>query len=347
MEGHEDRTVQQLVLPSVLLALDVAAGRTTHCSSCKDVRKTDAATTSTPTESKDARSSMVISNSPRVLTIVLTPASHPSMHNPYYLDVHVAVAEVPPGSVITDDLVPSDSFAVVLPPPREVPVGKDSGWVRQRQPWEALKPKGAIDAILCREDGSLLEGMITNLFVICVKKRHGSLESNQTCTTLENRDHHASPSPQQPELWNDQCTESTEDQCPGGDGNGWGEDDEENANEALLMTASMADGVAWGTIRAMILKACEAIGLEVVESAPRHEHRDMWNEAFISNSLRGIQPLKRIVCPEDNAGNMPSWTVEFKEAPGAWTMRLKQQLNSLLHGTDVSRIEERVKKDDA
>lgn len=92
---------------------------------------------------------------PLMATIILPPGRGASA-----LDVHVAVAPAPPppqGSCAT---------ATILGGPRAIPIGKDTGWVAQRQSLEALRPEGAVDVLLCTSGGQLLEGLVTNVFVV-------------------------------------------------------------------------------------------------------------------------------------------------------------------------------------
>jgi branched-subunit amino acid aminotransferase/4-amino-4-deoxychorismate lyase len=103
---------------------------------------------------------------PKIATIVLSPGA--DAHRP--LEVHIAVTQVPPKPSNTS---PSPTFATVLGPPREIPVGKDSGWVAQRQQLEALRPPGAAEVLLCTQDGRLLEGLVTNVYIIAEGTNNG------------------------------------------------------------------------------------------------------------------------------------------------------------------------------
>jgi hypothetical protein len=56
--------------------------------------------------------------------------------------------------------------AVILAPPRSVGEGKDSRWVLDRRRWEVMKPTDAVEVLLCTKEGKLLEGLVTNLYVV-------------------------------------------------------------------------------------------------------------------------------------------------------------------------------------
>jgi branched-subunit amino acid aminotransferase/4-amino-4-deoxychorismate lyase len=49
---------------------------------------------------------------------------------------------------------------------RAIAGAKYTEWVAERAPLEALRPAGAADALLAAPDGRLLEGLVTNLFVV-------------------------------------------------------------------------------------------------------------------------------------------------------------------------------------
>lgn len=47
-----------------------------------------------------------------------------------------------------------------------LPLGQDSAWVTERAPLEQLQPVGAAEVVRCTEEGELLEGLVTNFFVV-------------------------------------------------------------------------------------------------------------------------------------------------------------------------------------
>lgn len=79
------------------------------------------------------------------------------------------------------------SFAAVVGPPRLLPAAKDSAWVQGRRALEARLPPGAADGLLQSELGGLLEGMITNLFVIkeAITDPRDDRSGQGRCSTVE------------------------------------------------------------------------------------------------------------------------------------------------------------------
>ena len=61
--------------------------------------------------------------------------------------------------------------AYVVGPPRPLAAIKDTNWVVDRKPLAAALPAGAAEGLLQAADGSLLEGLVTNLFIICALQR--------------------------------------------------------------------------------------------------------------------------------------------------------------------------------
>lgn len=90
----------------------------------------------------------------------------------------------------------------------------------------------------------------------------------------------------------------------------------------MLQTASVAQGALPGTVRRRVLESAVEAGLDVLESAPDPAERALWTEAFLTNSLRGIQPLEGLECCTDAA---TAWTASF---PGPWpvTEQLEEAL---------------------
>ena len=204
---------------------------------------------------------------PRMTTIIVSPSN-----NSHGLDVHVVVAQHTdqPGTN-------SSGFASILGPPRQVPIGKNSGWVTDRQYLESMRPKGAAEILLSTQDGRILEGLVTNFFVI---------------TTLPN-------------------------------------------GKPLLQTAGMQDGVVWGTMRQRVLKVCTELNIQVLGEAPDAATRNSWQEAFLTNALRRVQPLGRIECSQENVWGLSPWEISLNNVPGPWTMKIREYLESSIEGTDL------------
>lgn len=67
--------------------------------------------------------------------------------------------------------------------------------------------------------------------------------------------------------------------------------------EKVLETAP-AGTVLAGTIRKRVLSVAQEQGYTVSETSPDPRQRHLWQEAFLCNALRMMQPLAGIDCPE-------------------------------------------------
>ncbi|KAM0822793.1 hypothetical protein ACQ4PT_071282 [Festuca glaucescens] len=67
---------------------------------------------------------------------------------------------------------------------REAAAAKYASWARMRKSMEKMRPPGATELLLTNDGDHILEGSITNFFVVCLKEEHQSNEplSVQTMT---------------------------------------------------------------------------------------------------------------------------------------------------------------------
>ncbi|XP_047261667.1 uncharacterized protein LOC107858563 [Capsicum annuum] len=97
-----------------------------------------------------------------------------------------------------------------------------------------------------------------------------------------------------------------------------------------LQTAPVRDGVLPGVLRQVILDICSREKIPVREIAPSWSEREMWLEAFITNSLRLIQHVEVIQAPsswdslEAKTWRDVKWEEKlFEHAPGRITMLIE------------------------
>lgn len=204
----------------------------------------------------------------------------PNDDSPSFLDVQAVVGNTEDSDQRLSSPSQPSCTAAILGPPRDIPIAKDTAWVSDREYLEAMRPAGACECLLSTKNGNVLEGMITNFYVIRKMQRPHSEE------------------------------------C-----------------DLLLQTASIDEGVVWGTLRLRVLEACQRLGIKVEERAPSIHERHTWNEAFLTNSLRGVQPLSRVVCDAKNVWGLPAWELELPEA--SITQKLRQCVGLLIKSSSV------------
>lgn len=186
----------------------------------------------------------------------------------------------------------------------------------ERQPLEQQRPTGAAEVLLCTNDGRLLEGLVTNLFIVATREAAagGSEEGggSDACAAASGSSDGSSGS------------------AAGAPAGGFG--------GLEVWTASPAEGVVWGTARARVLQACRRLGLAVREEAPSCGAKAAWREAFLTNSLRLVQPLHTLACGAGNAAGLPPWELHLPEAPGPVARAVREELLRLLPAVDVQEL---------
>lgn len=173
----------------------------------------------------------------------------------------------------------------------------------QRAPLELLRPPGAAEVLLCTAEGRLLEGLVTNLFVVVAdeaasasRSAEGGSEGNALTSVIVGGGAAASAAAPRLTVW----------------------------------MAGTHDGVVWGTARVHVLEACRRLGYDTREEAPDAAHRHSWREAFLTNSLRLVQPLHSVACGAANVWGLPPWEVRFDAAPGPVTAALAAAVTAAL-----------------
>ncbi|GFQ03568.1 hypothetical protein PHJA_002500600, partial [Phtheirospermum japonicum] len=167
------------------------------------------------------------------------------------LDVYLHVGGyVPPAFGVRENA----AHLAVVGRGRDFANAKYSDWVRLRKGLEKLRPPSVTELLLSNDGERILEGCLTNLFVVCRKEKYGDVN------TIENN-----------EMQNLSCIE--------------------------VQTAPVSDGVLPGILRQVIIDICLKIGIPFREVAPSWSERELWAEAFITNSLRILQHVETIKAP--------------------------------------------------
>lgn len=102
-----------------------------------------------------------------MMVVVILQQSYEGMDNPNWMKIYIS----PYDSL---HAVRHGGTAYILGPPRKNPMMKNTTWVAERRYLEEMAPSDAIDILLCTKDGNLLEGLITNLFIV-VEKESGDM----------------------------------------------------------------------------------------------------------------------------------------------------------------------------
>ncbi|KAI4316026.1 hypothetical protein L6164_024046 [Bauhinia variegata] len=188
---------------------------------------------------------------------------------------------------------------------RDVAAAKYSDWVRVRKSLEKLRPPSVTELLLSNDGDKILEGCVTNFFVVCYKEWDANNANSLT--------------------------------------------DFGNIYPFEVQTAPISDGVLTGTIRQVVIEVCKNNGIPVREVAPSWSELELWQEAFITNSLRLLQHVDSIQVPiEWQSVHSKTWKdvswerKEFQGGPGMITTIIQEQImdKATLEGYPISNLYE-------
>ncbi|KAG4151708.1 hypothetical protein ERO13_D04G082400v2 [Gossypium hirsutum] len=194
------------------------------------------------------------------------------------LDLHLHIGSyIPPVFGIEE----SGAHLALVGRGRDLADAKYSDWVRLRKPLEKSRPPSVTELLLSNDGDRILEGCITNFFVICQRDKS--------------------------------------------EAEGKYLDDYNNVNSVEVQTAPISDGVLPGVIRQLVIEVCHSKGIPVCEVAPSWEKHRLWEEAFVTNSLRVLQHVETIKVPqpweslESKSFEGISWIEKKFQGPGIIT----------------------------
>lgn len=172
-----------------------------------------------------------------------------------------------------------------------------------RKSLEKLRPPSVTELLLSNDGDQILEGCVTNFFVVCCKERNSN-DEKALC-------------------------------------------DYGNKYSFEVQTAPISDGVLPGTIRQLVLEICRSEGIPFREVAPSWSECEIWEEAFITNSLRLLQHVDSIQVPTEwqsahsKTWKDISWTKkQFQGGPGMITTIIQEKImeKAILEGYPISNI---------
>eukprot|EP00798_Chlamydomonas_sp_ICE-L_P029027 gene29027-32224_t len=99
------------------------------------------------------------------------------------------------------------------------------------------------------------------------------------------------------------------------------------SSQPVVMTAG--EGALYGILRRRVEDACNRIGIPLLHQAPQSGERASWQEAFVTNCIRGVQPVSRVYCPEDNHWQHEPWEHSLPQPYGPITQAVQHALRSV------------------
>uniref|UniRef100_A0A803NNR3 Uncharacterized protein n=1 Tax=Cannabis sativa TaxID=3483 RepID=A0A803NNR3_CANSA len=173
--------------------------------------------------------------------------------------------------------------------------GRDVASAKVRKSLEKLKPPLATDLLLSNDGNRLLEGSVTNFFVVCRKVKNDQVDKD------------------------------------GAEGTSF--DEKESIDCFEVQTAPIGDGVLPGVIRQLVIEVCLTKGIPFREVAPMWSEHEIWEEAFLTNSLRLLQHVETVSIPDSwDSLNSKSWKdiswnkKQFEQSPGIITRLIQKEV---------------------
>ncbi|CAN6463184.1 unnamed protein product [Victoria cruziana] len=182
----------------------------------------------------------------------------------------------------------SAAYLALVGQSREIAMSKFSEWARTRKYLEKLRPPSVTELLLSNDGDHILEGTVTNFFVVCQRD-------------MNRRSDEAATNPNNMHLYE-------------------------------VQTAPLNDGVLPGVIRQIVMEICSSMGIPFCEVAPSWSKHGIWAEAFVTNSLRLVQHVKRIQVPsswedlQSKSWEEVSWEVKNFKDDGFITTLIQSEL---------------------
>ncbi|CAN6203237.1 unnamed protein product [Urochloa humidicola] len=170
---------------------------------------------------------------------------------------------------------------------RDAAAAKYAPWARMRKSMEKMRPPGVTELLLTNDGDHILEGSVTNFFVVCQKEEHQKKEPSSV-QTLENK--------------------------------------------FEVQTAPISDGILPGVIRQIVIEVCHDIGIPVREVSPSWSNHELWQEAFVTSSLRLVQHVESVHIPllwediESKTWSDVSWAVKQFQGAGCITTLIQKEM---------------------
>ncbi|XVF83321.1 hypothetical protein PTKIN_Ptkin16aG0477600 [Pterospermum kingtungense] len=235
-------------------------------------------------------------------------------------------------------------------PGRDVAAAKYSAWVRLRKPLDKLRPPLVTELLLSNDGDRILEGCITNFFVVCRRDKNDAEGkylhdyNNEYSVEVQTAPITDGVLPgiilqlviemmvltfeevlNSVVLLVNRISLAEWEEIDKNDAEGKYLHDYDKEYSVEVQTAPSTDGVLPGIICQLVIEVCLSKGIPVREDAPSWEKRELWEEAFITNSLRVLQHVEMIKVPhsweslESKCFDGMSWMEKKFEGPGMIT----------------------------
>lgn len=172
---------------------------------------------------------------------------------------------------------------------------------------ERTPPAPCPQVVLQAADGCLLEGLTNNFFVVmertCDANDSATGDEQPPCGATEPEAAERPPSASTSQ----QTTEAAANAAPNAAASA--------PYDWVVVTAGGTDCILPGLMRARLLDRCRQLGFAVQERPPKLEVCHMWQEAFLTNAVRGIQPVGEVWDASGSGGAEPRLAARLPHGP--------------------------------
>jgi len=104
-------------------------------------------------------------------------------------------------------------------------------------------------------------------------------------------------------------------------------------NSFEVQTAPLSDGILPGIMRQIVIEVCHDLGIPLREVSPSWSKRELWEEAFVTSSLRLIQHVETVQAPllwediETKTWSDVSWVVKQFHGAGCITTQIQRKIS--------------------
>ncbi|RLM84852.1 uncharacterized protein C2845_PM04G04590 [Panicum miliaceum] len=190
---------------------------------------------------------------------------------------------------------------------RDAAAAKYASWARMRKSMEKMRPPGVTELLLTMMGITFLKAL-SQTSLLSAKRVLGTHQFTSimlSSTRAVNEEEHKSKEPFAVQTL---------------------------ANKFEVQTAPISDGILPGIIRQIVIEVCHDIGIPVREISPSWSKHELWQEAFVTSSLRLIQHVESVQVPllwedvQSKTWSDVSWAVKQFQGPGCITTQIQTEI---------------------
>ncbi|GBF95963.1 hypothetical protein Rsub_08086 [Raphidocelis subcapitata] len=193
--------------------------------------------------------------------------------------------------------------------PRPWAHAKHCEWVAQRRGLEAFRPADVAEVVLTDGGDGLLEGLVTNFFVVAEVAGGGRGGGSGGGSGGSGGARHGAAGAAASSGGESGAAEAAANEETAGPAAAAAPGLVDLSRFELQTACGPGQPVLAGVTQRRVLEAAAALGLAARLEAPRGGGRAAWREAFIANCIKGLQPVRSVAFWPD--GDAPQWELQL------------------------------------